>query len=324
MNEIYRADYGTIGVYGSYIGHSYRPLNSSTWAQNPEIIYTAQGKTHLVSKTADNKIHIIYFDKQQNNYVHRSIDGTTVSGIIASVPFYELTNKLTSNSNDLYLLHAGNVNIPYPIFFRQYDAAPLAPQNLTVSASAANHPLLNWTKNNEADLDYYKIYKYAYSEQGWIPYGTSNTNSFEDLNETFLSGGYYANEHWVYYKVTAVDKVPNPYESPYSNQVGAKVKGAGLEKSNSGTTPTEYALDQNYPNPFNPSTKISYSLKEEGLVTLKVYDILGKEIVTLVNENKPAGFYEAEFNASQLPSGMYIYKIQSGSFSDVKKMLLTK
>ena len=81
---------------------------------------------------------------------------------------------------------------------------------------------------------------------------------------------------------------------------------------------------ENYPNPFNPSTKISYSIKEEGLVTLKVYDILGKEIATLVNENKPAGIYEVEFNASALPSGMYIYKIQSGSFTDVKKMLLTK
>ena len=98
-----------------------------------------------------------------------------------------------------------------------------------------------------------------------------------------------------------------------------------MEKKNIGTTAlTAYALNQNYPNPFNPTTKISYSIKEEGLVTLKVYDILGKEIATLVNENKPAGFYEAEFNASQLPSGMYIYKIQSGSFSDVKKMLLTK
>jgi hypothetical protein len=83
-------------------------------------------------------------------------------------------------------------------------------------------------------------------------------------------------------------------------------------------------LDQNYPNPFNPSTKISYSIKEEGLVTLKVYDILGKEIATLINENKPEGNYEVEFNASALPSGLYIYKIQSGSFSDVKKMLLTK
>ena len=87
---------------------------------------------------------------------------------------------------------------------------------------------------------------------------------------------------------------------------------------------SNYALDQNYPNPFNPSTKISYSIKEEGLVTLKVYDVLGNEIATLVNENKPAANYEVQFNASQLPSGMYIYKIQAGSFSDVKKMILTK
>lgn len=86
----------------------------------------------------------------------------------------------------------------------------------------------------------------------------------------------------------------------------------------------DFGLYQNYPNPFNPSTKISYTTKEEGLVTLRVYDVLGKEIATLVNENKPAGFYEAEFNASKLPSGMYIYKIQAGSFADVKKMLLTK
>ena len=57
---------------------------------------------------------------------------------------------------------------------------------------------------------------------------------------------------------------------------------------------------------------------------LKVYDVLGKEIATLVNENKPAGVYEAEFDASTLPSGMYIYKLQAGSFTDVKKMLLTK
>jgi hypothetical protein len=88
--------------------------------------------------------------------------------------------------------------------------------------------------------------------------------------------------------------------------------------------PTQIVLHQNYPNPFNPSTKISYSIKEEGLVTLKVYDVLGKEVATLVNENKPEGNYEVEFNASALPSGMYIYKLQVGNFTDVKKMLLTK
>lgn len=86
----------------------------------------------------------------------------------------------------------------------------------------------------------------------------------------------------------------------------------------------DYRLYQNYPNPFNPSTKISYSIKEDGFVTLRVYDILGVEITILVNEPKSAGSYEADFNAANLPSGMYIYKLQSGSFTDVKKMLLTK
>ncbi|HMN24239.1 MAG TPA: T9SS type A sorting domain-containing protein [Ignavibacteriaceae bacterium] len=267
--------------------------------------YSTPGSAHLIYRSFSNNTWSAPF---------------TVSNTLGYSEFFGFSTA----SNDLYFSwfnHPGNVS---DLYYRQYDAAPLAPQNLTVSKSTANHPLLSWTKNNEADLDYYKIYKYTYSEQGWIPYGTSNTNSFEDLNETYLTGGSYANERWVYYKITALDKVPNPYESPYSNQVGAKVKGAGLEKSNSGTTLTEYSLDQNYPNPFNPSTKISYSIKEEGLVTLKVYDLLGKEIATLVNENKPAGNYDAEFNASQLPSGMYIYKLQSGSFTDVKKMLMTK
>ncbi|OQY73910.1 MAG: hypothetical protein B6D44_05845 [Ignavibacteriales bacterium UTCHB2] len=85
-----------------------------------------------------------------------------------------------------------------------------------------------------------------------------------------------------------------------------------------------YKLSQNYPNPFNPITIISYSIKQEGLVTLKVCDILGKEVATLVNENKRSGTYEVNFNASNLPSGIYIYKLQSGIFSDVKKMLLIK
>jgi aryl-phospho-beta-D-glucosidase BglC (GH1 family) len=88
--------------------------------------------------------------------------------------------------------------------------------------------------------------------------------------------------------------------------------------------PLNFELQQNFPNPFNPRTKISYSIKEEGLVTLKVYDVLGKEIATLINENKPAGLYEAEFDASQLPSGMYIYKLQAGNFVSSKKMLLLK
>lgn len=97
-----------------------------------------------------------------------------------------------------------------------------------------------------------------------------------------------------------------------------------LENSNSGITniqgfhpssPNNFSLSQNYPNPFNPSTKISYSLAATGIVSLKVYDILGREIATLVNEEKPAGKYEVSFNASSLASGVYFYQIKVNSTS---------
>jgi hypothetical protein len=83
-------------------------------------------------------------------------------------------------------------------------------------------------------------------------------------------------------------------------------------------------LTGNYPNPFNPTTKINYQLPKAGLVTLKVYDILGREVATLVNENQPAGSYSVPFDASKLSSGIYIYTIHANDFIQSKKMILTK
>ncbi len=88
---------------------------------------------------------------------------------------------------------------------------------------------------------------------------------------------------------------------------------------------------QNYPNPFNPSTKIRYTVPsvtlsgvEGSFVTLKVYDILGTEIATIVNEEKPAGSYEVNFNAAGLSSGIYFYTLQAGNYVETKKMILLK
>ncbi|GEM_PF-2423554 len=89
-------------------------------------------------------------------------------------------------------------------------------------------------------------------------------------------------------------------------------------------TPINYFLEQNYPNPFNPLTRIHYSLPEDSFVTLKVFNLLGQEIVTLVSETKSAGKYEVEFNAAELPSGTYIYKLTAGNNTSIKKMLLIK
>jgi hypothetical protein len=88
--------------------------------------------------------------------------------------------------------------------------------------------------------------------------------------------------------------------------------------------PTAYALDQNYPNPFNPNTKISFSIPVEGFVALDVYNSIGQKVATLVNENKTAGNYEVNFNAANLSSGVYFYKLTSGNFVNVKKMILMK
>ncbi len=88
--------------------------------------------------------------------------------------------------------------------------------------------------------------------------------------------------------------------------------------------PAEFSLSQNYPNPFNPSTKIKYSIKEQGNVKLIVYDILGREVATLVNEQKPAGNYEVTFDASRLSSGVYFYRLRAGSFVSTKKMILLR
>jgi len=99
----------------------------------------------------------------------------------------------------------------------------------------------------------------------------------------------------------------------YSNEINVDVE-----------LPLEYALEQNYPNPFNPSTKISYSIPEDGFVKLAVYNLLGEEVATVVNSFQKADKYEVNFNASGLSSGIYVYKIESSNFSASRKLVLMK
>jgi hypothetical protein len=94
--------------------------------------------------------------------------------------------------------------------------------------------------------------------------------------------------------------------------------------NNEVNTVYNYELDQNYPNPFNPSTKINYSIQAEGLVSIKVFNILGQEVATLVNDFKTAGTHSVNFDASKLSSGIYLYKIDSNGFTQTKKMMLIK
>jgi hypothetical protein len=88
--------------------------------------------------------------------------------------------------------------------------------------------------------------------------------------------------------------------------------------------PLDYSLDQNYPNPFNPTTTIRYAIPEDNFVSIKLYHVLGNEVITLVNEQKQAGRYEMLFNASNIASGVYYYQINSGNFTQTRKLMLMK
>jgi len=108
-----------------------------------------------------------------------------------------------------------------------------------------------------------------------------------------------------------------------SNNVSITITSP-LDVEDEDLIPTDYVLYQNYPNPFNPTTKIQYGIPNSGPVTLQVYNLLGEVVTTLVNEQQPAGNYEVSFDAANLSSGIYLYKIQAGDYSDVKKMILLR
>ncbi|MCP5064343.1 MAG: T9SS type A sorting domain-containing protein [Ignavibacteriae bacterium] len=204
---------------------------------------------------------------------------------------------------------------------RYDETPPAAPTNLQISESQDEHPVLNWTANTEPDLEEYNIYrKGGYPFIDWVVIETVNSTTYEDIELTTT----YSHGEDYFYKITAVD-VNNNESEDYSNTVEVEAR---LEKQNIVENlelkPKEYALNSNYPNPFNPTTNISYQLPKSSNVTLKVYDMLGKEVAELVNENKSAGVYNVSFNASNLPSGLYFYKIQADEFTEVRKMLLMK
>ena len=97
-----------------------------------------------------------------------------------------------------------------------------------------------------------------------------------------------------------------------------------IENVNGNMLPAAYNLSQNYPNPFNPSTIINFQIKDEGFVSLKIYDVLGREVVVLLNENKKSGFYTQNFNSQNLSSGVYFYRLEVNNFIDTKKMILLR
>ena len=233
--------------------------------------------------------------------------------------------KLSANSNDIYIIYVDHWNSYSKIWLRQKDYAPLAPQNLSVSAPNFNHPKVTWDHNQEADLKIYKVYKKT-DETDWAFLDTTSNNYYWDENETIIcSMG--SVSMTVHYRATAVDQFDN--ESDYSNDDDIVVQIEGgkppdLKIADVDIIPEKYYVSQNYPNPFNPETTIKFGIPEDNFVNLEVYNVQGQKVATLVDERLSAGSYNAKFNATSLPSGAYFYRITAGSYLKIKRMLLVK
>ncbi|MBZ0182570.1 MAG: family 10 glycosylhydrolase [Melioribacteraceae bacterium] len=152
--------------------------------------------------------------------------------------------------------------------------------------------------------------------KGWHKIGTAKFSeglkSFVTLDNSLLENG----------KYLVADAVMIMINRKLSPDVIVSVEDS--EKEITQNVPSKFMLEQNYPNPFNPTTSIEYSVPSSEYVSLKVYDVLGNEVASLVNENKTAGSYRIDFNASTLSSGVYFYKITAGNYTETKKMMLIK
>ena len=247
-------------------------------------------------------------------------DGTNFGIIpqqqIGGLPHAQIYDLEVKNIQDGYELWISCASRGIAVLTVTGTVVPVELTSFTANADG-NTVSLIWTTSTETNNSGFSLErKQVFSSQStvnneeWneicfiLGHGTTTEKqsySFEDNN---LTSGKYL------YRLKQID-FDGTFE--YSNEVEVIINA-----------PEKFELSQNYPNPFNPSTKIRYQVASTNPVNLKIYDVLGNEVATLVNEVQPNGNYEVEFNASGLASGTYFYKLQSGEFIQTKKMVLIK
>jgi len=207
-----------------------------------------------------------------------------------------------------------------------YTGIPLTTNRALHTGTVYNQPIvLYWNEHPNTNITQYQIWRRVkhngvMSDPQIIATVNRGTTSYVD-GEYNLTRNY--SNDLLYYDVRPYYSTENTYSDP--NWLA--VYGVLMPKTSDSTSVSEMKLENslsNFPNPFNPSTNISYSIKESGRVNIKVFDLIGQEIVELVNEEKEAGYYSVSFDASRLPSGIYIYTINASNFVQTRKMLLMK
>jgi len=238
---------------------------------------------------------IFYTGSGSNNMV-----ASTLSIDANNSLYISLTRSSLANADKIVTLKYSNPLLPVELTLFNYE-------------KRENNVLLNWTTSSELNNSGFDIERKDNANQSWrkiefvAGYGNSGTeNNYSYMDKNLVSGTYF-------YRLKQID-----YNGNY--------KYYDLQSEVIIGIPQKFVLHQNYPNPFNPATKITFEIPKNEFISLKVYDISGREVASLINANLPAGYHTVSLNASEfnLSSGVYFYKLNSADYSAIKKMILLK
>ncbi|HMS65959.1 MAG TPA: T9SS type A sorting domain-containing protein [Ignavibacteria bacterium] len=288
-------------------------VNPGSTITNPNVIYqdywftvSYTGNDYLGNATYNLAIDVTYFTNRSNLYIIQRADQTGPwTCLNTSVSLDEVfTTGLTSFGD--FALAGDSVTQPLPVELSSF-----------VSVINNNDVTLNWSTVSEINNSGFDVERSSvqngsgqWSKVGSVSgNGTTDITNYYSFTDKALNSGRYS------YRLKQIDFNGNFEYFNLSNEVNIGI-------------PVKFSLSQNYPNPFNPSTKINYEMAFDGNVSLKIFDISGKEVASVVNDYRPAGFYTVNFNGSSLSSGMYFYRISvdgnGNNYSAVKKMILVK
>jgi hypothetical protein len=335
----------SVAVYGSVVHvvwHDTRDGNEEIYYKRSSDAGVSWGAdTRLTNSTSDSYsasvavsgslVHVSWTDFHDGNgeiYYKRSTDAGVTWGAdtrLTNNPAYSIYPSVAVSSSFVHVVWYENRDDNYEVYYKRSIDGGItwgADTRLTNNSDSSWHPTVAvsgsvvhivWTDNREGNREIF----YKRSTDGGVSWGvdTRLTNNLSDsrLSSIAVSGSF-VHVVWrdnrdgnseIYYK-----------RNPTGNTIGIK--------NISSEIPSSYSLQQNYPNPFNPATNIKFAIPKNEFVKITVFDMLGKEIETLVNEQLAPGTYETNWNASNYPSGVYFYKLSAGDFSETKKMLLLK
>jgi hypothetical protein len=321
-------NYGHIGYYtNNHIDYD------DYWA----VTTTTDGKLVVnITSTADLDVDLYLYDIDGNAIIKSAaVSGTTEQLTFDNLAAGKFYIRLYRSGYGAYI-----INVEFTTPSMPTDAEPNNETSTatTIYADTRTTGHLGYFANNSTDYDDYYIFTttsdwdslyvrvdsdptldvdmYLYDYNGSIIASASAYSTKELLKKNPLTAG-------TYYIRAYKSSGQGSYGIKFSNN-DITDPLTDVKKDETEIIPTSFSLSQNYPNPFNPATTIKYDLPQNSDVTLKVYDVLGKEVATLVNENQSAGTYTVKFNANNFASGIYFYRISAGSFTQTKKFILMK